>query len=120
MKDQAMLAARRFFHHQGYNTDTIENWSKDGFNGLYIPDEPGIIFCNVVMLEEDKTFSSKPKISREEFEKIATWYLKKHSEDTPTDYPIRFDEIQIKPVAEHKALLRHHVSILSIGVDFNE
>ena len=104
-------AAALYLERKGYEI-LAHAWPGDpGVAGLVCQDEYGaIVFAEVLTAFDGFPAEDQTEARRARFEAAAIAYLAEHD---ITDVPVRFDTVCIVPVAQGRAILRHHINAFS-------
>lgn len=113
IRDRTLRAARLYLEKRGY--EVMQKWESDSQLGFIVKDDKAIAFVHVVSNGLDKKgFSSKPSMTRKEFEEAAMWWFTESGHEH-VDMPVRFDELSLKVLCADRALIRHHINALGVS-----
>ena len=112
-EEKVTHAAEMYLKRRDYEILDTDWRAPDGDSGFEIiaKDEDTLVFVTVIGRSGGDEFPESRK-DRRLCESLAAQYLK----DVPDDFvdiPFRFDVISLLVIAEHRALIRHHVNCMS-------
>lgn len=105
MKDRARTAATGFFERKGF--DVLE----EDFHGwMVIENKEGLALVKLCVTAHDMPSTAVSKADRKKFERLMAEYLETKNE--MREGRVRMDMLDLKVLANERALLRHHINAL--------
>ena len=112
IKERTKMAAKRYLQHRGY--EVRSSWESDSQFGYIAKDNQGVAFVRLLSNGIEKPgLPEEPLMSREEFEQVACRALASSENHDMVDMPVRFDVLSLKVLCADRALIRHHIDVLS-------
>lgn len=112
IKERTKMAAKHYLQHSGY--EVRSSWESDSQFGYIAKDNQGVAFVRLLSNGIDKAgFPEEPPMSREEFEQVACKALASSENRDIVNMPVRFDVLSLKVLCADRALIRHHINVLS-------